>query len=124
MARQPARGRPRARISILAAVVLIAAAGIIVFVLGQQSPPRSPRPHASASSSRAVAAALAALLRQGTPDTAPSYWEKPSAALEAATAGADDARFRALGALLVKDGFPGAIINLGREMTGPWYNWS
>ncbi len=52
------------------------------------------------------------------------YWEKPSAALEAAAAGADDARFRALGALLVKDGFAGAIINLGREMTGAWYNWS
>ena len=34
------------------------------------------------------------------------------------------ARFRALGALLVKDGFAGAIIDLGREMTGGWYNWS
>ena len=55
---------------------------------------------------------------------APGYWEKPSATLEAAAAGADDARFRALGALLVKDGFAGAIIDLGREMTGGWYNWS
>ena len=64
------------------------------------------------------------MLHQGTPDTAPGYWEKPSAALEAAAAGADDARFRALGALLVKDGFAGAIIDLGREMTGGWYNWS
>ena len=54
----------------------------------------------------------------------PGYWEKPSAELEAAAAGADDAQFRALGALLVKDGFAGAIINLGREMTGAWYNWS
>src|SRR5580698_7241612 len=122
--RQPARRRSRARTGVLAAVALVAAAGIILFVLGQQSPPPSPRPHDSPSSSRAVAAALAALLRQGTPDTAPAYWEKPSAALEAAAAGADDARFRALGALLVKDGFAGAIINLGREMTGPWYNWS
>ena len=105
-------------------MALIAAAGIILFALGQQSSPASPRPHPSPSSSRAVAAALAALLRQGTPDTARVYWEKPSATLEAAAAGADDARFRALGALLVKDGFAGAIINLGREMTGAWYNWS
>jgi hypothetical protein len=107
-------------------VVLIAAAGIILFVLDQQittaSPPSSPQ--ASTSSSAAVAAALAALLRQGTPDTAPGYWEKPSAALEAAAAGAEDARFRALGTLLVKDGFAGAIINLGREMTAGWYSWS
>jgi hypothetical protein len=110
-------------------VALIAAAGVILFGLEQQitraSPASSPRPHASPSSSRAVARALAALLRQGTPDAAtPGYWLKPSATLEAAAAGADDAQFRALGALLVKDGFAGAIIDLGREMTGSWYNWS
>ena len=125
MARQLARGRPRARTSVLtAAVALIAAAGVILFVLGQQSPQSSPQPHASPSSSRAVAAAVAALLRQGTPDTARGYWEKPSAALEAAAGGAEDAQFRALGALLVKDGYAGAIIDLGREMTGAWYDWS
>ncbi len=127
--RAPSPGRSSARLGVLAAVALIAAAGIILFVLGQQatsgSPAPSPRPHASPSSSRAVAVALAALLRQGTPDTtAPNYWEKPSATLEAAAAGADDARFRALGALLVKDGFADAIIDLGREMTAGWYNWS
>jgi hypothetical protein len=105
-------------------VALIAAAGIIVFALGKQITAASPASQASPPSSPAVAPALAALLRQGTPDTAPGYWEKPSAALEAAAAGADDARFRALGALLVRDGFAGAIINLGREMTGGWYNWS
>ena len=110
-------GRPRARPRVLAAVALIAAAGIILFVLDQQITSVSPPSHASPSSSPAVAPALAALLRQGTPDTAPSYWEKPSAALEAAAAGADDARFRAFGALLVKDGFAGATIDLGREMT-------
>jgi hypothetical protein len=110
----PPSRRPRARLGVLAAAVLIAVAGISLFVLGQ-------RPFASPSSSPA---ALAALLRQGTPDTAPSYWEQPSAALAAAAAGAADANFRVLGALLVKDGFAGAIINLGREMTGGWYNWS
>ena len=105
-------------------MALIAAAGIVVFVLGRRVTTTSPSAQVSSSSSPAVAAALAALLRQGTRDTAPGYWEKPSAALEAAAAGADEARFRALGALLVKDGFAGAIIDLGREMTGGWYNWS
>ena len=127
--RAPFPGRPWARRGVLAVAALIAAAGIILFVPGQQiagvSSPSSPPPRASSSSSPAVAAALAALLRQGTLDAAtPGYWEKPSATLEAAAAGADDARFRALGALLVKDGFADAIINLGREMTGDWYNWS
>jgi len=134
--RAPSPGRRWARPGVLAAVALIAAAGtaagIILFGLDPQTTTRSspspPRPHASPSSSPALspaaARAVAALLRQGTPDTAPGYWEKPSAALEAAAAGAEDARFRALGALLVKDGFAGAIIDLGREMTGGWYNWS
>jgi Glycosyl hydrolase family 26 len=127
--RAPPAGRPRARgLGVLAAAALIAAAGIIVFTLGKHvttvSPASSPASQASPSYSPAVAPELAALLRQGTPDTAPGYWQKPSATLEAAAAGADDARFRALGALLVKDGFAGAIIDLGREMTGGWYNWS
>ena len=126
--RAPSRGRPRARLrarpGVLAAVALIAAAGIIVLVLGREITSVSPASSARPSSSPVVAAALAALLRQGTPDTAPSYWEKPSAALEVVAAGADDARFRALGVLLVKDGFADAIIDLGREMTGGWYDWS
>jgi glycosyl hydrolase family 26 len=119
-----ARPRPLARPGVLAAVALIVAAAIIAFVLDQQITTASPSPQADPSSSAAVARALVALLRQGTPDTAAGYWEKPSVALEAAAAGADDARFRALGALLVKDGFADAIIDLGREMTGGWYNWS
>jgi hypothetical protein len=115
-------GRFRVRLAVLAALALIAAAGIIAVVLGQRSTP----PHASSSPSPspADAAALAALLRQGTPDTAPGYWQTPSVTLQAAAAGADDARLRALGALLVKDGFASAIIDLGREMNGGWYNWS
>ena len=125
--RAPPAGRPRAWAGVLAAAALIAAAGIIVFVFGQQittaSPPR-PRVAGQPVIFTRRRAELAALLRQGTPDTAPGYWQKPSATLEAAAAGADDARFRALGALLVKDGFAGAIIDLGREMTGGWYNWS
>ena len=110
--RAPPSQRPRARLGVLAAAALIAVTGITVLVLGQW-------PHASPSSSP-----VAALLRQGTPDTAPGYWEQPSAGLVAAAAGAEDAEFRALGALLVKDGFAGAIIDLGREMTADWYNWS
>ncbi|MGB6583281.1 MAG: glycosyl hydrolase [Streptosporangiaceae bacterium] len=116
------RGRPGARPGVLAAAAVIATAGILMFGPGHRG---SPAPHASSSSSAATAAALAALLRQGTPNAAtPGYWQKPSATLEAAAAGADDARFRALGALLVKDGFADAIIDLGREMTGGWYDWS
>ena len=103
--RAPSPGRPWARPGVLAAVALIAAAGIIVFVLGRRITGVSPASSASPSSSPAVAAALAALLRQGTPDTAPGYWgEAQRRAGRAAAAGADDARFRALGALLVKDG--------------------
>ena len=130
MARHPAYRKTYEQIRahllavLLSAAALIAAAGIIVFVHGQQSTKVSPLADASRASSRTDAAALAALLRQGTPDTAPGYWQKPSAALEAAAVGAEDARFRALGALLVKDGYAGAIIDLGREMTGAWYDWS
>jgi hypothetical protein len=107
---------------VLAAVALIAVAAIILFAVGQRKTTASSSP--ATATATATAAALAALLRQGTPATAPGYWQKPSASLEAAAAGADDARFRALGALLVRDGFAGAIIDLGREMTGDWYNWS
>jgi hypothetical protein len=106
----------------MAAVTVIVAAAVIVFVLHERMiAASSSRASASASAS---ASSLAALLRQGTPATASGYWETPSATMEAAAAGADEARFRALGALLVKDGFAGAVINLGREMTGSWYDWS
>jgi len=117
------RGRPGvlAAVALIAAAAIILAAGIILFVPGQG--PHA-RPSSSSSSSPSPAAALAALLGQGVPDTAPGYWGKTVPALKAAADGADDASFRALGALLVKDGFAGAVIDLGREMTGHWYNWS
>jgi hypothetical protein len=118
--------RSRARSALLAAATLIAVAGITVLVFGQQiigASPTSAGSHASPSASPASAATLAALLRQGTQDTASGYWEKTNANLKATAAGEDDARFRALGVLLVKDGFADAILNLGREMTGGWYNW-
>jgi len=116
-------GAARHRRGVLAAVVALVAvaAAISVFALSQRTTTTaSPRP----APSPATAAELAALLRQGTPATSSGYWETPSTALQAAAAGADDARFRALGALLVQDGFAGAVIDLGREMTGGWYNWS
>jgi hypothetical protein len=112
--------RHRRRVLAAVAVALVAAAAITWFALG----PRTTTAAAPSSSAPAVASELAALLRQGTQNTAASYWQKPNAALAAAAAGADDARFRALAALLVRDGFAGAIIDLGREMTGDWYNWS
>jgi hypothetical protein len=103
-------------------VALIAAAAVIVFAVGQRKTTVSAAPATAAST--AAASALTALLRQGTQATASGYWETPSTSLQAAAAGAEDARFRALGALLVRDGFAGAVIDLGREMTGNWYNWS
>jgi len=96
---------------VLAAVALIAVAAIILFAVGQRKTTASSSP----ATGTATAAALAALLRQGTRDTAPGYWETPSATLAAAAAGADDARFRALGALLVQDGF--AILKVGPALT-------
>ena len=59
-------------------MALIVAAAIIAFVLDQQITTASPSPQADPSSSAAVARALVALLRQGTPDTAAGYWEKPT----------------------------------------------
>jgi hypothetical protein len=123
--RVPFPRRRRARLGALATVALVAVAGILFVVLSQSGTALPPPPrHASAAPSAAVTPALAALLRQGTSDTTASYWQKPSATLEAAATGADDAQFRALGVLLVKDGFGRAILDLGREMTGGWYNWS
>jgi hypothetical protein len=107
-----------------APVVGVLAAVIIALAITACTSPPSISPQARASASAAAARKLAALLRQGTPDTAAGYFEGPSTTLEAAAAGADDARFRALGTLLVRDGFAGAIINLGREMNASWYNWS
>jgi hypothetical protein len=115
-----ARHRRRVLAAVAVAVALVAAAAIIWFAVGQRTTTAS----APSSSAPSVASELATLLRQGTPATASGYWQKPSATLAAAAAGADDARFRGLGALLVQDGFAGAVIDLGREMTGDWYNWS
>jgi peptidoglycan hydrolase-like protein with peptidoglycan-binding domain len=68
---------------------------------------------------------VAALLNDGAPGDATSgYYKSSSAALAAAAAGTDDRRFYQLGELLVRDGLSSTIINLSREMNGPWYEWS
>jgi Glycosyl hydrolase family 26 len=119
MHRVPSRRRPWRGPAVLAAAALVLAGGITAFVLVRQVTADSP-----ASAQPQVSSTLTTLLREGTLATASGYWEDPSAALEAAASGEDDARFRALGALLVKDGYASVIIDLGREMTGGWYNWS
>ena len=87
MARPPAyrktykQIRAHLRAVLLSAAALIAAAGIILFAHGQQTTKVSPPADPSRAPSRADAAALAALRRQGTPDTVPAYWLKPRAAL-------------------------------------------
>jgi Glycosyl hydrolase family 26 len=121
--RAPFPQRATGRVGILAAVVLITVGCIALFVVHQQVAAHRETQRRLAAAA-ADAKALSVLLRRGQPDTASGYWQKPSATLEAAAAGAEDARFRALGTLLVKDGFADAVINLGREMTGGWYNWS
>jgi hypothetical protein len=122
MHRAPSPRRPWLRPRVLAAAALIPVVAIIAFVLVR--PVTAASPASSRQSSQSSSTSLSALLREGTPDSARGYWEEPSATLAAGAAGADDAPFRALGALLVQDGFAGAIIDLGREMTGGWYNWS
>ena len=125
--RLPFPRQRRTRLGVLATVILVVAAGVILVVLslpGTAVAPVIPPRHASAAPSAAITPALATLLRQGTSDTTAAYWQTPSATLEAAASGVNDAQFRTLGVLLVKDGYGGAVIDLGREMTGGWYNWS
>jgi hypothetical protein len=70
------------------------------------------------------AAEMKTLLNEGYGDTAKGYFEVTSSTLTAAAAGDYDSKFYDLGELLVKDGFGSAIIDLGREMNGAWYEWS
>lgn len=72
----------------------------------------------------AEAAQLNTLLNEGDGDTAKGYFEATSSALVAAAAGDYNSKFYDLGELLVKDGLSDTIIDLGREMNGPWYEWS
>ena len=72
----------------------------------------------------AAAAEMKALLKEGIGDTATGYFEATSPTLVAAAAGDYNSKFYDLGKLLVKDGFSHAIIDLGREMNGAWYEWS
>ena len=75
-------------------------------------------------SAAAVAAEIKSLLNKGPGDTSAGYFQKTSPALVAAAAGKDNARFYDLGKLLVEDGMSHAVIDLGREMNGTWYEWN
>ncbi len=67
---------------------------------------------------------MEALLNEGKGDTATGYFEAPSSSLVAVAAGEYNSKFYDLGKLLVNDGLSHTIIDLGREMTGTWYEWS
>jgi Glycosyl hydrolase family 26 len=108
-------------------VVLAGLLGITASRSVAADPPAKPACTNSAPSTPAggaVPADVEALLEDGEGVTAADYFENTSSALVAAAAGDDNASFCTLGALLVKDGFSGAIINLGREMNGSWYEWA
>ena len=74
----------------------------------------------SSKPAAAVAAEMQTLLRAGSGDAVQGYFEATSSTLVAAAAGDYDAKFYDLGELLVRDGFGNTIIDLGREMNGPW----
>ena len=76
------------------------------------------------SAATAAAAELKTLLHEGDGDTAKGYFEATSPDLAAAAAGDYNSTFRDLGELLVGDGLGRAVIDLGREMNGAWYEWS
>ena len=67
---------------------------------------------------------LNTLLNEGAGDTTAGYFGKTSTDLVTAAAGGYNSKFYNLGKLLVEDGLSDTIINLGREMNGPWYEWS
>lgn len=98
-------------------LVVIAGALGITASLGNSSPTTS-RLAVNA------AAEMETLLNEGNGDTTAGYFEAPSSALVAAAAGDYNSKFYDLGELLVKDGLGSTIIELGREMNGPWYEWS
>lgn len=79
---------------------------------------------ASKASAAAVAAEMKTLLHEGNGDTTEGYFGATSWDLAAAAAGAYNSKFYELGKLLVKDGLGNTIIDPGREMNAPWYEWS
>jgi Glycosyl hydrolase family 26 len=100
-------------------IALMVFAGIIIIRASFRNSTTTTRPAASA-----VAAEMKTLLNEGSGHTAKGYFEATSPTLVAAAAGDYDSKFYDLGELLVKDGFGNTIIDLGREMNGPWYEWS
>lgn len=103
---------------ILVGLVIFACALGITASCGD-SPTTASNPEISA-----VASEMKTLLNEGIGDTAEGYFQATSSTLVAAAAGDYNSKFYDLGELLVKDGFSNTIIDLGREMNGPWYEWS
>jgi len=75
-------------------------------------------------SAAAAAADMKKLLNVGAGETSEGYFQKTSQTLVAAAAGTYNSRFYDLGRLMVEDGLSHAMIALGREMNGTWYEWN
>ena len=103
--------------TLLGIVVLVGLLGITVSC-GNSSE------NARKLSAAAAAAEMKKLLNEGPGETSKGYFLKTSQALVAAAAGEYNAKFYDLGKLMVEDGLSHAMIALGREMNGTWYEWS
>jgi hypothetical protein len=103
---------------VLVVLVIVAGALGIAASFGD-----SPKP-TSKPSAAAVAAEMKTLLNEGSGEDAAGYFGAASATLIAAAEGTYNSKFYDLGELLVKDGLGNTIIDLGREMNAPWYEWS
>lgn len=104
-------------------IVLVVFAGILAIRTSFRNPSTTvSKPKVTAAA--AAASEMEALLNEGEGDTANGYFKKTSSSLVAAAAGDYNSKFYDLGKLLVHDGLGNTIIDLGREMTGTWYEWS
>jgi hypothetical protein len=103
---------------ILVILVILAGAGGAAAAFGDPPKP-TPKPVADA-----VAAEMKTLLNEGSGEDSAGYFGAASATLIAAAEGSYNSKFYDLGELLVEDGLGNTIIDLGREMNAPWYEWS
>jgi hypothetical protein len=115
---------PRKIFPVLVVLVIVAGALGIAASSGNSPKPTRKPPAAAVAAVAAVAAETKTLLNDGGGDAAVGCFRAASATLVAAAAGTYNSKFYDLGELLVKDGLGNTIIDLGREMNAPWYEWS
>ena len=116
----PIKKIPRKIFPILTRLLVFAGALSLMASCGTSATTTSKPPAVTAGS----APEIRTLLDEGNGDTTKGYFTPASSSLVAAAAGDYNSKFYDLGELLVKDGLGSTIIDLGREMNGPWYEWS